>query len=448
MMRKLKAILRHDLMLLGRKSSLLFLSRVTGAAAVYLTQILLARWVGATELGIYVLAFSWCIVISQLAVIGFPTLAVKVIGTGLAHDKPGVIHGFVKGSRRIVLHSSFVFSALAGTVVLWRSSWQVNDNVIPFLIAFACVPFFSITRVQGGVAHGFSWFLIKELPNQLIRPLLLLLCIWIVWALGYPLSAMVVLLLHFSIIFFLYIGQTALVSYRMPREITKHAPEYRNWEWLKTGFPLFVISLFTMYYPEINAILVGMFLPESDVAVFNACFRTAFLIAFGMSAVNAVVLPRSSYLYAKKDLIGLQRVVSHASLIQFGGALVALIVLIGFGREILTIFGAEFVRGYDALVILGSALLIRSSNGVAVELLGVTGQQNRCLIVSIVGIAATVGINIWLIPKYGLMGGALTVLAVTAVSVVWINLIVVRRLGVYPSIFGVRRLRMASVARD
>lgn len=448
MIGKLKAVLRHDLMLLGRKSSLLFMSRVTGAAAVYVTQILLARWVGAAELGMYVLAFSWCIVISQLSVIGFPTLAVKVIGAGMAQNKPGAIHGFVKGSRRIVLYSSFVFSLLAGAFVYWRGGWELTPTVVSFLIAFACVPFFSITRVQGGVAHGFSWFLIKELPNQLLRPLLLLLSIWTAWFLGFPLSAAVVLLMHFTIIFFLYVGQTALIAYRIPNDIKQHAPEYHRRDWLKTGFPLFVISLFTMYYPELNAILIGTFLSESDVAVFNACFRTAFLIAFGMSAVNAVVLPRASFMYAKNDLAGLQRVISHASLIQFGGALVALVGLIGFGREILAIFGAEFVRGYNELLVLGSALLIRASNGAAVELLGVTGQQNRCLLVSIVSIAATIGLNIWMIPKFGLLGGALTVLAVTMVSVIWINLIVVRRLGVHPSVLGIRRMRMAPATRD
>ena len=47
-------------------SAFFFISRVAGAVLAYVTQIVLARWMGATELGAYVFAFSLFFLVSKL----------------------------------------------------------------------------------------------------------------------------------------------------------------------------------------------------------------------------------------------------------------------------------------------------------------------------------------------------------------------------------------------
>ncbi|GEM_PF-6440669 len=44
-------------------STFMFACRVLGAGLAFLTQLLQARWMGAHELGIYLYAFSWCIIL-------------------------------------------------------------------------------------------------------------------------------------------------------------------------------------------------------------------------------------------------------------------------------------------------------------------------------------------------------------------------------------------------
>lgn len=435
--------LRHsELVSLGRSSSFLFAMRIVGAATVYFTQVLLARWAGPAELGIYVFAFSWCIVISNVAVMGFPTVAVRVIGAGLASDNRTLARGFVRRSRQLVVGYAIVLAALATLVVLWWSPKIEEDKIVPLLIAFACIPLFSLMRVQGGIAHAFSWFGIRDLTNQVLRPLLLLSAIWVVWSSEYPLSAALVVALHFAIILLLDAGQAFFLARGLKKELSHVAPSYETAAWLRSALPLLFISLFTLYFPELNIILVGTFLPDADVAVYNACLRTAFLIAFGLIAVDSVILPRISYLYEKGDTQHLQCLISRSTLLKVFGALLAFAVLALAGKQILGLFGPDFVHGYPVLLLLGLAQLIRAIGGIAAELLAVTGQQNRCLPVFGSALVATLVLNSLLVPAFGLIGAAASIFIVIALSTIWLNALVFHHLSISPSIFAVKFTRL------
>ena len=70
-------------------SAFLFMCRIGGAAAAFLTQLLLARWLGAAEFGAYILAFAWLTLLSAAPVSGYAAAAVRFIGQGLANEEYG-----------------------------------------------------------------------------------------------------------------------------------------------------------------------------------------------------------------------------------------------------------------------------------------------------------------------------------------------------------------------
>ena len=53
--------------------------RVSAACIGYLSLVLLARWMGATELGIYTYAFAWLALFSIPAGLGLPTACVRFL---------------------------------------------------------------------------------------------------------------------------------------------------------------------------------------------------------------------------------------------------------------------------------------------------------------------------------------------------------------------------------
>ena len=86
-----------------RVASAAFLIRVCSAALIYLSQIVLARWMGRTEFGIYVYVWTWVTLIGDMADLGLATAAQRFIPDITAGDKRILL---VDGSKfgRVALH--------------------------------------------------------------------------------------------------------------------------------------------------------------------------------------------------------------------------------------------------------------------------------------------------------------------------------------------------------
>ena len=53
----------------------MFVCRIVAAITVIIMQVALARWMGAEQLGIYIYAFAWCVLLAAVAGRGLPDAA-------------------------------------------------------------------------------------------------------------------------------------------------------------------------------------------------------------------------------------------------------------------------------------------------------------------------------------------------------------------------------------
>jgi O-antigen/teichoic acid export membrane protein len=184
--------------------------------------------------------------------------------------------------------------------------------------------------------------------------------------------------------------------------------------------------------------IAGFFLPAEDMAVYSACFRTANMISFGLYAINAILSPQASHLIANGNAAGLQSLVARATQLRFWPALAAVAVLVLAGSQILHIFGADFARGHVALIILGVSQLVIAAAGPVTQILTLSGHQTQSLPAFAIALAATLALNAVLLPLFGMLGGAVASLLVTLIWNFWLHRIVVRRVGITPSILSLR----------
>ena len=281
-------------------------------------------------------------------------------------------------------------------------------------------------------------------PHDALRPFVFLLLLAALWWSGVALDVNEVLLLQLVVMGFFAIVIEVLVARRMRERIEPAEPLFETRLWLRTASPLLIIILFSGFFSEVNMIVVGSYLPADQLAMFNAAFRTAFMIGFGITAVDSVTLPKAARLYAANDMEALQRLIFHATQMKFWGALFAIGLFVAFGREILSIFGADFGQAYHALVILGVAMVVIAGTGAVTELLSISGQQDHCLYVFLSAFILTLVLHSIVVPRYGLEGAAWSVLAVVSFYSIWLHWLVIRKLGILPSIFGFFWLRKAS----
>jgi len=84
LIRKIKQMLRDETAKLMGRALFMFVCRIIAAITVIVMQVALARWMGAEQLGIYIYAFAWCVLLAAIAGLGLPDAAFRFVGKGLA----------------------------------------------------------------------------------------------------------------------------------------------------------------------------------------------------------------------------------------------------------------------------------------------------------------------------------------------------------------------------
>ncbi len=415
-------------------SSFMFGCRIFGAGMVFLTQLLLARWMGAYQLGIYVYAFSWCIVLSMIVGLGYEAATFRVIGQGLSNKRFDLIKGFILRGQQLMLIAGLVTVIIFGNIVTFSEGLFDPDYKNTLLIALITVPVYLIAVFHESVAHAFSWFAMMIMPSNVFRPTLLLLTVVIAWyttgsltseaVMTYQLTAMAI------IIFFHYL----IFKKKVKETVGDIKANFETRSWIRIGLPQLVPVLYIEFLAELNVILIGFFLPPDQVAIFSIAFRVAMLITFMIFAVDSYFRPKAALLYADQDMHGLQKLTAHSTQLMFWPGLACVIFFIIFGKFILGIFGEEFVAGYVVFALLALSQLITVSIGPVSSLLNVTGHQDYSMMVFGSSLIILIILNLILTPMMGMKGAAIAVVLVTGFWNVWLLILVKKHLRIHPSV--------------
>ena len=391
---------------------------------------------GAAEMGTYVLAFSWCILLATLSHLGLASASLRVIGPALENNNPGLVWGFFRRVGQIVPTTGVAIATAGSIAIAIYGVRAVDSEMTPFLLAMTIVPILAFINVRCLVAVSFGWITLAFFWTEVIRPVSICIIVAAIWWFSPGLSASSVMSVQLAVMAVVAVVLLVSVRYRVNKVVPASPPEFETRTWIRIALPLLVISLFSNYFPEFMLILVGAHLPNDQVAIFNASYRLALIVAFVLVAVDAVVAPVASRLYATQKLSELQAVVSRATKLSFFGSVVAVFTFAVLGRYLLGIFGIEFVAGYETMMLIVAAQLVRAAAGPVTSLLSVTGHQDSCLIVFAGALIASLVLVFILVPVYGIRGAGFSVLLVTFGWTIWLHRLVVRHIGIRPSIIG------------
>ena len=324
-------------------SAFLFLCRIGGAAATFLTQLLLARWMGAGELGSYVLAFSWLTLLSAIPVSGYTTAAVRFIGQGLANQEHGYTRGYIRHAIKITVLSSTGITLIAVSSVILFPGFPAQLQML-FCAAFAGIPFYSIMRVNTGIAMASSRFALGYLPSNIFRPMIFLALVWFIWLQDVSLTAELAMELQVLVLIILAV-LTAVLGWLSTRQLLSPVSPIKDAKtWNRAAMPLLGVALFTNYFPQITVIVSGFFLTSADIGIYHVGYRLAMLISFTLGAVDSFTAPALSRYYHTNSRSELIREIQHSTALRFGIALTSVVFLIFLGDWVLGLFGPEFIE--------------------------------------------------------------------------------------------------------
>ena len=229
--------MEHGVVQLVRGSGFIFACRVGGAVLALVTQWVLARWMGAEDLGSYLLAYSWCILVARLSGLGYNSAAPRFIAQGIALDDRRAVRGFVDFSTRAALGVGTAV-ALIGVSATFALATRSGVSPWPMVIAFAAVPIMAYSGLLQGFALAVSDLRSSFVPNEVLRPALFLAAIGLIWWLGGRLSVAGVMLLQVGSITAALIVIMGTMDRRLKRDLADVIPSYQVEQWTRTSLAL------------------------------------------------------------------------------------------------------------------------------------------------------------------------------------------------------------------
>jgi len=406
-------------------------------------QLLLARLLGAESYGVYTYAFSWVTVLVVFGRFGLGNAVVRFVAEYEATEQWASLRALLRRSALWTATISLLVTVAAVLVVRLLEPRLEGDLPAALYAGLLILPFYSLLGVQDATARGFRRPVVSQVPDAIVRPLLmgaLLLAGW--WWLSTELSAIhAMLALDVAIVVALVLS-VVIVRGLVPRSARVVAPDFsRRSEWWGVALSMGLVGGMNILRNRVDILMIGAFLGPEPVGFYAAAARYAELMLFALQAVNAFSGPMIAGLFARGQRAEIQRLVGFAALAISALAVPVGIALLVFGRPLLGLFGREFEVAYDSLVWLTAGQLASALAGSVGLLMTMTG--NHRAVARIVGGSAilNVAMNAVLIPRMGIEGAAAATAVTAAASNGAMWLLVWRRLGVDPTLLGLLRRR-------
>jgi O-antigen/teichoic acid export membrane protein len=422
-------------------AGLAFIIRVAGAAIVFLSQILLARWMGGFEFGIYVYAWTWLLLVGDIIHLGLPLTAQRTIPEYTQRQQFDRLRGFLFGSRLVVFAMGSVIAVLGAVAVHSLRRFIDTSTIMPLYLACVALPLYAFSNMLDGLARSYNAVTIALLPPFVLRPLVLIAAMAAAYFAGILTDATVAMAAYALATWTTTLVQLFMLGRRLEQSVPAGPKSYDLRGWLAASMPIIAMSAFFTLLSYTDVLVLRHFRPPEEVAHYYAAAKTLALVAFVYFSVGAAVGHRFAAYDVAGDRNGLEAFAASSVRWTFWPSLLATLFILAAGHPILSMFGPDFVAGYPLMFVLAIGLIARASVGPAERVLNTLGEQRLCALVYAAAFAANLVAALALAPEFGAMGVAFATSGAIVVESALLFAVAKRRLGLHLFVFGERILR-------
>jgi O-antigen/teichoic acid export membrane protein len=426
----------HEASVTRRLAGTIFAIRVISAALAYFSQILLARWMGGSDYGVYVYVWTWVLLLGSMMDFGISASAQKIIPEYRTSGEHALLRGFLSGSRWMTFGVSVVVSLLLAGIVKLLSPWLEAGSVMPLYIGCLTLPAFVVANTQDGIARSHDWMRLGLMPQFIVRQSLIIGFTAGAFMLGFHLGASIAMLASAAAVWIAMIGQMLVLNRRLAGHIAPGPKAYDFRGWLAVSLPILMVEGFYLLLSYTDVLVLQQFRTSEEVGVYFAVVKTLALVSFIHYAMSATTAHRFAEYHALGDKPRLSAYVAHAISWTFWPSLAATAILLALGKPLLWLFGPQFVVGYDIMFISAIGLVVRSAIGPVERLLNMLGHQHICALAYALAFGMNVVLCVALVPRFGGYGAAAATSISLGFETVLLFWIVRRRLGLHVLAFG------------
>jgi O-antigen/teichoic acid export membrane protein len=212
------------------------------------------------------------------------------------------------------------------------------------------------------------------------------------------------------------------------------------------SFWLFLTSSGMLVFSYADTVLIGHFMEISDVGIYRIVLQFTLVATFSTYALRNTLWPRVSRWGKTNEIDLVEESLSRAISYSLVLAMPVLVGGVILGDRLLYFFyGADFARGYHALIILLCVQVVNVFQYFFTMYLDALDHPKESFKVTAIGIVANIGLNILLIPVIGINGAAIATLATMTLNALLAQRVLSKLMAIRLERRSIRNILIASL---
>jgi O-antigen/teichoic acid export membrane protein len=393
-----------------------------------LTAIITTRALGPELYGIYTLANYWTSLLADVSRLGFGGSLIRFTAVYRGEGREDKIKGAFLLSMKVALVAGTVLTA--GLIVFagpFCSLVLKRPDVAPAFRFFA--PAIVLTALYGGFIASLTGFQEQKyvvLSNNILGSLVKIVTLVLLLFFGLRLYAALAssLLQDAAILVFGAYFLLKVFPGLRDRALLPVTEGKTLWKFAGT---LFATGIFNKHARQMDLLFLGMFRPLHEVGLYAVAQRLQPLIYMPHYAIMQIFGPVTAELYSRGETGEMKDLYKTVTKWTATFSIPIFLTIVLFYGPILAIFGRDYQGAAAALLILGVGNAVTDVFGMSGQVITMIGRPAVNLANSVVVAVVSVGLYLYLIPRYGIVGAAsayavsqVTVNAVRVLQVRWL----------------------------
>jgi O-antigen/teichoic acid export membrane protein len=390
---------------LFKGASIFFVGLLISKVFTYIYRLIIARGMGPETYGIFSLCFAIISVVSALAIFGLPNAIERYVPYHI-NDKPKV-KGIILFALQVGCISSIIavvlLYLLSGTLAQLFKNEAILEPLKVF--TFSIFPLFVIT-IYNSISKAFkkieyqvyAYNIIYSIVNVSAAAIAIIFSFGIM-GLAYGFLAATIAA---AIALFILIERTKFTLF------DKIIPTFIRKEIASFSWPLVLVGMFGLIIGYTDTILLGYFMNETFVGLYNSAIPTANLLLVVPLSVISMLVPTTAELLSREKLND----VKHSYLITTEWIFLVnfplFLIFLLFPQQILEVlFGSAYSTAGLSLTVLSLGFFIYSIAQPALKMMELTNKTKFLAVITASAAVLNVALNIILIPIFGINGAAI-----------------------------------------
>ena len=363
----------------------------------YIFSLLLIKLFSSQDYGIFVEALSILMILCVLLKFGIDVHFVKIFSDFKANGVPR----WTQKIERKVFYISIIIALILIIVFQFSNFFPGTKYGITMIIL--SIPVMVMVHLNSSKLRAISSIIKYAFLNITGRIFLSLCVLCVLYFVSNEVSVDVIYSSHFVAISILFIFSVLWTKREF--SLNNNSSQAIPLSFSSYNKPLMLKSYVTVLFLWGDRFFLSLICAPDQVAKYDIGLKVAMLMMIAIEALKATYAPVIARSFNNKT--SLSKHVKRSSFVGFFSSVIILSLLLIFGRDILALFGPEFIYSYPIVIVISTGYFISSFFGQADSVIEMSGLANYYIkpYFILIGIGLLVGVSLSF--KLGALGMAI-----------------------------------------